>query len=136
MHKREKKAGELDAPPLPAIDFSKVTGHPATHLQSPNSLPPQLPRATQTTSPPVTTLPEALSPLSQEQRSCSRATNASDKSFASNLPLDGDCDGKVVTLVEKLINKSKQERSSKRKQRLLNFAYVSTPYKENYYNID
>ncbi|KXT08348.1 hypothetical protein AC579_9933 [Pseudocercospora musae] len=123
-HKRDKKpeVGSEAPPPLPPLDFGKLPTRNTAHIDDSSTLFPQLNRTKRGTSPPLTSLPEAAtSPPSQDLRSFSRA---SDKSMAGILPLDGDCDGTVLTLTDKLVNKAKQERSVTRKQRLTNFAQI------------
>ncbi|KXT05747.1 hypothetical protein AC578_1042 [Pseudocercospora eumusae] len=123
-HKRDKKTEDAceAPPPLPPLDFGKLSSRTTAQIDESSSLFPQLHRMNRTTSPPLTSLPEATTtPPSQDHRSPSRA---SDKSLAGILPLDGDCDGTVLTLTDKLVTKAKQEKSVPRKQRLMNFAHI------------
>ncbi|EME83284.1 uncharacterized protein MYCFIDRAFT_81830 [Pseudocercospora fijiensis CIRAD86] len=123
-HKRDKKTedGSEAPPPLPPLDFGNLSTRTTAHIDESNSPFPQLHRMNRTTSPPLTSVPETSTcPPSQDHRSFSRA---SDKSMASILPLDGDCDGTVLTLTDKLVTKAKQEKSVTRKQRLTNFAHI------------
>lgn len=121
-HKRDKKSQLSGPPPVPVIgrDSTADIGKESTIGTTDDNTA----EATEKKATPTTPL-IASTFSAPELRSSSRATDMSDTSLSSDLLMDGDVGGNVLTLTEKLVSKAKLQVSAKRKERMLNFAMVS-----------